>query len=155
MRTRILSAVVGCALAIGLAGSARAIDSNIQSYVVKNLDDFTATTSVVSVNENELKKISRDAVLIYRLGTVLMRYKEPNKVRIEGSAQGTKVTVVLNGSEQWVSINGLKTHRDFGKSPGKRKSLIDVGLVSEYYLTYTDAKFLREGSVDGVPCAVF
>jgi outer membrane lipoprotein-sorting protein len=32
---------------------------------------------------------------------------------------------------------------------------MDVGLVSEYYLTYNDAKFLREGTVDGTPCGVF
>src|SRR4051794_64500 len=43
------------ALAIAIAGialtsQARAIDSNIKSYVCDKLDDFTATMSVVSVN---------------------------------------------------------------------------------------------------------
>ena len=36
-------------------------------------------------------------------------------------------------------------------SPGKKKSLMDIGLVSEFYLTYTTAKYLREGTIDGTP----
>jgi outer membrane lipoprotein-sorting protein len=153
-RTNTKTIALACSI-LGLAGSARAIDTNIKSYVCDKLDDFTATMSVVSINEREMGKISKDAVLLYKIGTVNMRYKEPNKVRIEGNAQGSKAVFILNGPIQWVSINAAKIKRDFGNSPGKRKSLMDVGLVSDYYLTYTDAKFVREGTVDGVPCAVF
>jgi outer membrane lipoprotein-sorting protein len=153
--TRTSLALAFAVVAIGISAQARAIDSNIKSYICDKLDDFTATMSVVSINEREMGKISRDATLLYKLGTVSMRYKEPNKVRIEGNAQGSHAVFVLNGPTQWVSLNGAKFKRDFGKSPGKRKSLMDVGLVSDYYLTYTNAKFMREGSVDGVPCGVF
>jgi outer membrane lipoprotein-sorting protein len=148
-------ALAFAAAGIALSTQARAIDSNIKSYVCDKLDDFSATMSVVSVNERAMGKISKDAVMLYKLGTVNMRYKEPNKVRIEGNAQGSHAVFILSGSTQWVSLNGAKFKRDFGKSPGKRKSLMDVGLVSDYYLTYTNAKFVREGAVDGTPCGVF
>lgn len=154
MRNRSLAFALAT-LILGFAIRAHAIDSNIKAYVCDKLDDFSATMSVVSVNERAMGKISRDAVLLYKLGTVRMRYKEPNKVRIEGNAQGSHAVFILNGSTQWTSVNNFKIKKDFGKSPGKRKSLMDVGLVSDYYLTYTNAKFAREGSVDGVPCAVF
>jgi outer membrane lipoprotein-sorting protein len=155
MRNRNSGAFALAILGLGFSTSAHAVDTNIKSYVCEKLDDFTATVSVVSINEREMGKISKDAVLLYKIGTVNIRYKEPNKVRIEGSAQGSKATFVLNGSTQWVQLNAAKIKREFGNSPGKRKSLMDVGLISDYYLTYTNAKYLREGSVDGTPCAVF
>ena len=141
----------------GTLGTSRALDTNINSYVCQKLDDFTATLTVVKADQRELGKISKDAGLLYRFKDVQMRYKEPNKVRIEGAVEGTKGVFVLNGPIQWVSIPKihLKTKRDFGKAPGKRKSLMDVGLISEYYLTYTNGKFLRQGTVDGTPVAVF
>jgi len=150
-------ALMGSVLLLGAFGTAQAMDTNIRSYVCQKLDDFTATMTVVKANQRELSKISPDFGLLYRFKSVLMRYKEPNKVRIEGSVEGAKGVYVLNGSIQFVSFPklGIRTRRDFGKSPGKRKSLMDVGLISDFYLSYVNAKFLREGTVDGVPVAVF
>jgi len=150
-------AVVAAALTTvaASASAAAALDRDIHSYVVTKLDDFTATGDVVSVNERELNKISRDMVLLYKIHEVSVNYKEPNMVRIEGSQEGSHVTFIINGSKQIVRFNGATLRRDLGSSPGKRKSLMDMGLVSDYYLTYVDAKFLRDGSVDGTPTAVF
>lgn len=135
------------------------IDTNIEAYVCAKLDDFQATMQVVSVDARELSKISKDAAsinqVLERLGNVKMRYKEPNMVRIEGTKEGTKATYIINGTVQYAGLNGVKTKRNFGNEPGKRKSLMDVGLISEYYLTYTNAKFLREGTVEGKPVAIF
>jgi outer membrane lipoprotein-sorting protein len=147
--------VIALAAVLASALPAYAVDTNIKSYVCEKLDDFQATVTVVSANQRELGKISKDAGLLYRFKEVNMRYKEPNKLRAEGTVEGTRGVFILNGPMQYVSISTLKTRRNFGDEPGKRKSLMDVGLVSEYYLTYTDAKFLREAVVDGTPCAVF
>lgn len=151
---------------LGLAGvlmmacigtAARADKTDIRDYVCQKLDDFTATMSVISVNEREMAKISKDALMLYKFRQVSMRYKEPNMVRIEGSQEGTKATFVMTGTQQWTSIPkmGFKQYRKFDAAPGKRKSLLDVGLVSDYYLTYTNAKYLRDGVVDGAPVGVF
>jgi outer membrane lipoprotein-sorting protein len=151
----LLSGVVMLGLA-GIATAAGAVDTNIKSYVCENLDDFTAVAVVLKADQRELSKISKDAGLLYRIHEVQMKYKEPNKVRIEGTSEGSKIGYILNGTKQIVILNGHKlSERDFGNSPGKRKSLMDVGLVSDFYLTYVNAKYLREATVDGTPCVVF
>jgi outer membrane lipoprotein-sorting protein len=156
MRKTFSTAFAAALLVAGLLGHANAMESNIRSYVCEKLDDFAATVVVVKADQRELGKISKDIGLSYRIKEVKMQYKEPNKVRVEGSSEGSKLGYILNGTKQIVILNGRKlSERDFGNSPGKRKSLMDVGLVSDFYLTYTNARFLREGTVDGVPCAVF
>lgn len=144
-------------LLVGTLRAAQAMDTDIRRYVCQKLDDFTATMVVVKADQRELGKIGKDFGFLYRFKEVQMRYKEPNKVRIEGSVSGAKGVYIVSGNIQHVSFPkmNLRTRRDFGNSPGKRKSLMDVGLVSEFYLSYVNAKFLREGTVDGVPVAVF
>jgi outer membrane lipoprotein-sorting protein len=144
-------------LVTATTATASAVPTDISAYICKKLDDFAATGVVVKSNQRELEKVSRDFGFLYRFSKVLMRYKEPNKVRIEGSVEGTKGVYILNGSIQIVSVPKIRlsTRRDFGKSPGKRKSLVDMGLISEYYLTYANFRFVREGTVDGTQVAVF
>lgn len=157
MRIFVWHALGLCAFLAGVASPARAIDTNIRSYICQKLDDFTATMSIVRVDHRELGKISKDIGILYRLNDVQMKYKEPNMIRMEGSLEGAKGIYVMNDATQYVSVPRLniKTRRNYDNQPGKKKTLIDVGLVSEFYLTYTDAKFERESSVDGVECAVF
>ncbi|NLH98084.1 MAG: outer membrane lipoprotein-sorting protein [Chthonomonadales bacterium] len=154
---RLVRVLASAAIAIAAASATAQVPRSIQDYVCRRLDDFTVTGVVASADQRELGKINKDFGFLYRFKTVLMRYKEPNKVRIEGSVEGTKGVYILNGSIQIVSIPKLRlnTRRDFGNSPGKRKSLMDMGLVSEYFLTYTNFKFVREGVVEGTPVGVF
>lgn len=154
-RTAIAAAIV---LALSWAAvSTAAVPTDISAYVCSRLDDFTATGVVVSSNQRELEKVNKDFGFLYRFNKVLMRYKEPNKVRVEGTVEGTRGVYIVNGSIQIVSVPKIRlnTRRDFGNSPGKRKSLVDMGLVSEYYLTYTNFKFVREGTVEGTPVGIF
>jgi len=154
--TKVGAIAAGAALLAAVV-PASAVDTNIHHYVCERLDDFTATMVVVSANQRELGVITKDAGLLYRFKSVLMRYKEPNKVRIDINEQGTRGVYIVSGSTQWVSIPkiGLRSKREFGNSPGKRKSLMDSGLISDYYLTYANGRYLREGTVDGTHVAVF
>lgn len=149
--------LVGPIILLVSASAQAEIPRSIQDYVCRRLDDFTVTGVVAAANQRELGKINKDFGFLYRFKTVLMRYKEPNKVRIEGSVEGTKGVYIVNGTIQIVSVPKLRlnTRRDFGNAPGKRKSLVDMGLVSAYYLTYANFKFIREGSVEGTPVGVF
>ena len=148
--------LIGPLLLAASIAPASAVDANIRSFITK-VDDFSATAKVVQQNQRELSKINRDVGLAYKLGNVKISYKDPNRVRMEGSLEGSRAVYILNGTKQWVAIPkiGIKTVRNFEDSPGKRKSLMDMGLVSEFYLSYTNAKFEREGAVDGVECAIF
>lgn len=131
------------------------IDHDIHKYVCEKLDDFSADVTVVKADHRELGKISKDLGLAYSLPNITMQYKDPNMVRMDGTKDGSKVSYILNGTKQIFKLNGLKTTRDLGNSPGKRKSLMDMGLISDFYLSYTNARFLREATVDGTPCALF
>jgi outer membrane lipoprotein-sorting protein len=156
MRRWIASASALGALLLSVAASAQGVSTNIKDYVGERLDDFTATVTVVKADQRELSKISRDIGMAYRFKNMTMKYKEPNRAWMEGAAEGTKVTFILNGTKQIVKLQGRTVSvKDQGDSPGKRKSLMDVGLLSDFYLSYTNAKFLREGTVEGTKVAVF
>jgi outer membrane lipoprotein-sorting protein len=157
MKTIRFTALSLAVAALAPTAFAGGVDTSIKSYICAKLDDFEADVTVAQSNQRELGKIGKDFGMVYRFKQITMRYKEPNKARMDVSAEGAKGIFIVNGSRQWVSVPklGIKSSSDFGKSPGKRKSLIDVGLISEYYLTYANAKFEREGTVDGTPVAVF
>lgn len=151
----------GIAGVSGMAGSVSAaprspVSSRIQDYVPTKLEDFSATMRVVSFNEREGSKINKDFGYIYKIkGDIQVRYKEENKLRIDGNLGATKATMINNGSRQVVRLGGIKDNRDLGPSPGKRKTLLDVGLISGGYLAYTEAEFKGTRPVDGVLCAIF
>ena len=138
------------------AGPRAPISARIQDYVPTKLEDFSATMKVVSFNEREGSKINKDFGYIYRIKSAIqVRYKEENKLRIDGSLGATPATMINNGSRQIVRLGPVKSNSDLGPSPGKRKTLLDVGLLSEGYLAYTEAEFQGTRPVDGVMCAVF
>ncbi len=161
------------AMALGMAGAGLAglpagnrataapveqVSPNIADYVANRLDDFNATVHVVRYDDNAGRKISRDFGYAYKLkGDTHLFYKEENKLRLDGRLGVSKATLIVNGTRQYVAIPGLgiRTTTDLGDSPGKRKTLLDVGLISRGYLAYTEAQFLGEHPVDGVMCAVF
>lgn len=132
--------------------------TNIQDYVCKKLDDFTATMVVKQHDDNALRKISKDFGMIYQIrGDIKVAYKEENQMRIEGQLGTSKAILIVSGTKQIVRIPslGLNKKDDLGESPGKRKTLLDVGLLSDGYLTYTQAVYKGARPVAGVTCAVF
>ncbi len=132
--------------------------SNLHDYVCKKLDDVTATMRVLNHDDNALRKISKDFGLIYKIsGDIKMSYKEENRLRIEGSLGASKAIMIVTGVKQIVRIPsfGLNKTDDLGETPGKRKTLLDIGLISEGYLAYTQASYKGSRPVAGVSCAVF
>ena len=139
-----------------IAGPRGPVSERLQDYVPTKLDDFSATMRIVHFDAREGGKINKDFGYIYKIkGDIQVRYKEENKLRIDGNLGTTKAVMINNGSRQLVRLGGLKDDRDLGPSPGKRKTLLDVGLLSEGYLDYTQAEFHGSRPVDGIPCAVF
>jgi outer membrane lipoprotein-sorting protein len=168
-RMRVGFAVVALAMA-GAAGIGRTAgntataaespnpSTSIADYVASKLDDFTATMKIAQYDEKASLKINKDFGLIYQLKSdVKVRYKEENKYRADARVKTSNLTYILNGTRQHVrwSPPDIKDTRDLGNEPGKRKTLLDVGLISSAYLAYTRAEFKRTQPVDGVNCAVF
>lgn len=145
-------------VATGTPGAgAQTLSHNINDYVASKLDDFSATMRVMQHDDRAGQKINKDFGLIYMLkGDVALKYKEENKLRMDGRLGTATVSFVVNGTKQYVRTSlGLKDDRDLGASPGKRKTLLDVGLLSSGYLAYTEGQYLYNRPVEGVMCAVF
>ena len=133
------------------------LSDKLSDYVSPKLEDFETTMKAVFHNDSAARKIDKDAGLIYQLkSNVHIRYKEENKFRADGQIGVGKASLIVNDSKQSYKLSlGFKKTEDLGKAPGKRKSLLDVGLISEYYLTYAQGEFLGEKPFEGVQCAVF
>jgi hypothetical protein len=133
------------------------ISHNLSDYAVSNLNDLETTMKAIFHDDDAAHKISKDANLIYQLkGNVLVRYKAENNFRADGLVNGYRATVVINGARQTYRMAlGVKMTVDVTKAPGKRTSLLDLGLISDYYLTYAQGEFQGERVFEGVPCAVF
>ncbi|MDE2126505.1 MAG: outer membrane lipoprotein-sorting protein [Armatimonadetes bacterium] len=162
-----VSAIAVCTLAaVMTAGGARSvptagsshISGNIADYLVRNLKDFSCTLHVLHYNDAAGRKINKDFGSIYKLkGNILLRYKEQNMLRLDAHLGPARASLVVNGATQYVKIPavGIRTVSNLGDSPGKRKTLLDVGLLSPAYLTIAQAQFLGVRPVYGVPCACF
>lgn len=154
-------AVLGVGVMLLPAGNrasagAPAESANIADYVCQKLDDVTATMRVTFYNDQAGRKLGEGFEVMHKLkGDVQMRYKEENKLRLDTRAP--KAVYIINNTTQQVSVPslGIRTTMNFDESPGKRKTLLDVGLISNGYLAYTTAEFRRMAPINGVSCAVF
>ncbi len=167
LQTGALVAVVmmaGIGIAGPLAGNkataaeSGTVSSNIHDYVASHLDDFTAVMHVTQHDDNEGRKISKDFNYLYKLrGDVKVSYKEENKLRFDGRIGATNATYIVNGTKQYARVPAfnIKTTINLDATPGKRKTLLDVGLISAGYLEYTRAEFMGAHPVDGTMCAKF
>ncbi len=139
------------------ANAGQAVSANIDDYVSSKLDDFTCIMHVNDHDDRAGEKINKDFGLIYKIkGDINLRYKDENKLRIDGHIGASKAIFIVNGTKQYVQLSvGFRHVDDLGSSPGKRKTLLDMGMISTGYLAYTEAKYMRSAAVDGVNCAVF
>ena len=145
----------GCNMA--LAAPPAALSPKLSDYVVPKLDDFETTMKAVFHDDTAARKINRDIGMLYQLkGDVHIRYKEENKFRADGQLGASKASIVITDTQQVFKLSlGVKIPSNVSNAPGKRKSLLDMGLISEYYLTYAQGEFLGERPFEGVQCAVF
>lgn len=136
--------------------SSTGISPQIQDYVVHNLHDLTVTVTKSGYNQSAGKKISDEFGLLYKLaGVGVLRYEPPNQIRIDGKIVGVPGTFVMNGTTQRVHVGSIHANMDQSQAPGRVTTLLDLGLLSDFYLSYADAHFEGAQSVDGVRCAVF
>ena len=137
---------------------AQELSHNLNDYAANKLEDFSASMKIVEFSDHEGVKINKDFPLIYKIkGDIRVRYKEQNKLRIDGLLGASNATLIVNGTTQYANIPAahIKTKISLGNEPGKRKTLLDVGMISPGYLAYTQGEFKRMQAVDGILCAVF
>ena len=148
--------VFGFGIVAGNKATAAEPSQNIRDYVADKLDDFSATMRVDHYDERAGEKIHKDFGYIYKLrGDIKIRYKEENKMRVDASVGASNLTLIVNNTTQYAQALGLKTKNDLGDTPGKRKTLLDAGFISNGYLAIAEAEYKRVQDVKGIHCAVF
>lgn len=156
---KIIKMGFGLALAACAMQAAHAqgnVSSDFKDYVAQKLDDVTATMRVGFFDEQAGRKMGEGFEMMHKLkGNITMRYKEENKLRLDSRAP--KAIFIVNGTTQYASLPSfnINTKMQLENSPGKRKTLLDVGLIGTGYLDYTLAEFRGVRPMEGVQCALF
>ncbi|HEV2471640.1 MAG TPA: outer membrane lipoprotein-sorting protein [Chthonomonadales bacterium] len=162
-RYRSLSRYVLVSLTLWLAasvsaGASTAPSTNLADYVCPKLDDFTAIMHIDRYDDNAGRKINKDFGDIYKLkGDIRVSYKEEDRLRLDAHIGAARAIYIVNGPHQYVRVPsfGIKTTSYLGDTPGKQKTLLDVGLISAGYLDLAEGQYIGSRPVDGVMCSVF
>lgn len=153
--TSLCAVMLACFLsALAATAGARRVDGpRLEQMAAVGLTDFEAKVKVVSADQTELARINRDFGMAYRLREVTMRYKEPNKLRMDNPIG----QIIFNGSTRYYRVPALHISKreDLGSSRYRRYSLLDVGVITKYDLTGVESKYLREEMVDGAAQHVY
>ena len=134
-------AVAALALTTALAAQAA---PDIQALTSENVKTLQASSEIVTENQDELKKISGDISIAYRLHRGALVYEQPGKLRIEATIPHLATGYyIINGNEKLTVGPFYHKKQDTTGEPGKRQTLLDFGLVPPELLTDYTATFLR------------
>lgn len=123
---------------------------SIDAYLQKNLVDGTFTARVQSGNQSELGKINKDFGLSYRFKYSNIVFKEPFKFRAESVLEGSKLSVIQNGTKQKFNSPIYKGTQNLAKSPGRMRTLLEFGLLTpSLFQDFYEAKFVRVDRATG------
>jgi len=131
------------------------VGPSIEDFVQTKLKDATFTTQAVTANQRELAKINKDFANSYRFKTVLVRIKEPFRMRLESTVDDTDIYFVVNGPIRLIRIPraNFSQKLDVGKKPGQRQTVLEFGLLTpalfDGSLFY--AEFVRQDRATGLP----
>jgi hypothetical protein len=119
-------------------------------YVQNDIRDFRLTATATKANQDELMKISKDFAMGYRLmkASATVQYKEPGKVRIEGTVGAIKMLLMQNGCKRLTAVPSFHVREveDVTHSPGKRTTSLDFGFITPGLLQIANAKYIRRDS---------
>lgn len=115
------------------------------------IKDLSVSLRIVpeETNFDELKKIGGAFATSYRVPTYELAYKAPNKLRVEGKAGPLSALLIYVGDTKTYRIGPFKKTEDCKGNPGKKQSLMDVGVFARDWLT-TDYQAIfqrREGAL--------
>jgi len=117
-----------------------------QDIVQTNFKDCTFVAQVVTANEAELKKISRDFAASFKFTYMKAEVKEPFMVRLESNVQGTEVRYIENGDRRVIAVPKIRVKQvlDVAHAPGKRQTVLDFGILTpSLFENLFDANFVR------------
>lgn len=132
------------------------LSRDIHAYVQPGLQDFTVTLKTGRYEQKAGEKISKEFGQLYKIaGNGTLHYKQPSMIRLDGKIVGLNGVLIMDGFTQHIRIGFIHKNQDESQAPGKVTTLLDTGLLNEFYLSYTTAQFQGVQPVEGTPCAIF
>lgn len=140
--------IATCLAGLTLSFVSTALDQNIADYWQASFKDASFTAVALKGDQKELRKINKDFATSYKaLGNAAsVKMKEPFLLRMQGKEGDTEYIVFQNGAKKTYKIprTGFKLNQDLSKSPGKRQTILDFGLiVPSLFSNYYSAEFKR------------
>ena len=119
--------------------------------------DIALTCKVLQANQKELKKIGKDFPKSYEFKSTLVRFKSPDKMKMEGKLGMVKVEIIINGDRKLTSIPPLhyRKKEDISDKPHKRQTDLDIGMITDslwhdYIVTNVDTESAGDDPVDRI-----
>ena len=135
-----------------VSGSANADIKKLISEATSSFKDISLTCKVERANIDELKKIGKDFSKSYEFKRSAIRYKSPEKMRIDGRLGMINISLIINGNTKEMSVPGLHISKreNLDKDPHKRQSDLDIGIVTgTIWDNYTVKNVVEEKTPDG------
>lgn len=110
-------------------GSVPTFDDIVQS----NLRDVTFRVTVETAHRMELRKVNKDFALSYEAKEAMVWWKEPMKLKLKSTMNGSEITYTIVGFKKWYTLprlGNVKTE-DIKDAPGKHQTLLDFGLITD------------------------
>lgn len=126
----------------------------ISQVVQSDFRDIQFNAVIERKNLAELRKINPEFANTYLFDSILVRAKEPFKLRLDAAADDTKASYVINGTAQQFRVPrlGLKKNDDLTGYPGRRQTLLDFAIPTpSLFSQLFEAKFVRNDRGTGAP----
>ena len=128
--------------------------TSIANYTQSAFRDIQFNAVIERKNLTELRKINPEFANTYLFDSILVRAKEPFKLRLDAAADDTKATYVINGTLQQFRVPrlGLKKNDDLAKYPGRRQTLLDFAIPTpSLFNGFFNATYVRNDRETGSP----
>ena len=152
-------------IALCLAASVSASAADLRSRIRQETGDFkdiSLTCKVLQADHDALRKIGKDFPKSYEFKSTLVRFKAPDKMKMEGKLGMVKIEIIINGNRKITIIPPIhyRKREDISDKPHKRQTDLDVGMITDslwrgYIVTSIDddgpadrITFCRENSKD-------
>ena len=101
-------------------------------------------SSVVEENRAQLNTIGGDFAQAYRIHKVSIAYLQPSKIHFESVVLNVHIAYTINGDRKFTSVPTYHVHKveNITGQPGKRQSLLDLGLVPPELFDYSNATYV-------------
>lgn len=121
----ILSVGLGVSIAADIRGDIR--------NATKSFKDISLNGKVVYGNKKELQKIGSDFPKSYDAKNTTVRYKAPDKMRVDGKVGLVGISIIMNGKYKLYRVPSLHIGKkqDCSNEPHQLQGDLDIGIVSD------------------------